>query len=98
MQDSCSSIPEMVADIAARLPALDGNRRQMLFRWLQAHHVGTQITDASLTCRLTEWFSRVPPEGRDWEYRLILSEITWWRDLDEPALAEFMALEGPADS
>jgi hypothetical protein len=60
--------------------------------------VGTQLTDACLPYRLIEWFSRLPAEGLDWEYHLILSEIAWWRDLDESTLAEFMVLEGPVNS
>ena len=98
MDKQSSSIAEMVAEIMARMPALDANRRQMLFRWLQAHHSGGCITEANLSDHLNKWFGKLPADGIDWEYRLILSEIAWWRDLDESSLAQFMAMEGPSTS
>lgn len=97
MPDSNADIEQMVANITARLPGLDANRRIMLFRWLQAHHADAHIPEACLAEYLNEWFRSLPAEGAHWEYRLILSEIAWWCDLDESALAEFMVLEGPAD-
>ena len=94
MDQQSNSIAEMVAEIMARMPALDAHRRQMLFRWLQAHHSGAYITDANVSNHLHKWFGKLPAEGIDWEYHLILSEIAWWRDLDESSLAQFMAMEG----
>ncbi len=87
-------VADMVADIVARLPLLDASRRRMFFLWLQAHHAGTCISEATLQDCLTEWFDALPAQGLDWEYHLMLSEIEWWRDLDEQSLAEFMRSEG----
>ena len=98
MDKQSSSIAEIVVEILARMPALDANRRQMLLRWLQAHHSGGCITESNLSDHLNQWFGKLPAEGIDWEYHLILSEIAWWRDLDEPSLAQFMAMEGPSTS
>lgn len=97
MNEQPPRIADMVAEILAHLPALDTNRRQMFFRWLRAHHLGTCFADANLQDRLTEWFGALPVEGLIWEYHLILSEIAWWRDLDEPSLAEFMGSERTLD-
>lgn len=97
MQSFNIDIEQMVANIMARLPTLDANRRIMLLRWLQAHHAGAHIPEACLAEYLNEWFRSLPAEGRYWEYQLILSEIAWWCDLDEAALAAFMVLEGPVD-
>ena len=97
MPDSNTDIEKMVANIMARLRALDANRRSMLFRWLQAHHAGAYIPEACLAEYLNEWFRSLPAEGAHLECRLILSEIAWWCNLDESALAEFMVLERPAE-
>jgi hypothetical protein len=96
MDKQSSSIAQMVAEILARMPALDVNRRQMLLCWLQAHHSSACITEANVSDDLNKWFGKLPAEGIDWEYHLILSEIAWWRDLDEDSLAQFMAMEGPS--
>lgn len=97
MNEQPLRVAALVTEILTRLPTLDANRRHMLLRWLQAHRAGTCFTDANLEDRLTEWFNTLPFEGVNWEYRLILSEIDWWRDLDEPSLAEFMRSEGAPD-
>jgi hypothetical protein len=93
MSEQTLSIADLVAEILKRLPALDANRRHMLFRWLQAHHSGTCFTDANFEYCLREWFGALPVEGMNWEYHLILNEIAWWRDLDEPSLADWMCSE-----
>jgi hypothetical protein len=93
MSEQLAHVAEMVTEILARLPALDANRRHMLFLWLQAHHSAACFTDSNLGDGLTEWLGALPVEGIHWEYHLILSEIAWWRDLDERSLAEFMRSE-----
>jgi hypothetical protein len=35
-----------------------------------------------LKLNLKTWFESLPLRGLLWEYRLILDEIAWWRDLD----------------
>ncbi len=93
MSEQSPSVADRVTEILAHLPALDANRKQMLFLWLQAHRSGLYFTDANLEDCLTEWFNTLSGDGVNWEHRLILSEIAWWRDLDEPSLAEFMRSE-----
>ncbi len=94
MSEQSLRAADLVAEILAYLPALDGNRRQMFFHWLQAHHhSGVQITDANLEQCLADWLVTLPAEGLSWERYLIVNEIAWWRDLDEGSLADLMRSE-----
>ncbi len=98
MSEQTSCVADLVAEIVGRLPALDANRRQMFFRWLQVHHHSdVRVTGANLEQCLTAWLGTLPIEGTNWEYNLILNEIAWWRDLDERSLAEFMRSERTPD-
>ena len=36
------------------------------------------------------WFESLPTAGVFWEYRLILSELAWWRALDGESLGMIM--------
>ena len=79
-----SFITKIVAHILARTTLLEDHRRRMFLNWLQAHHqYVTRISEEELKEYLTQWLEELSPAGVLWEYRLILSEIHWWRDLDE---------------
>ena len=94
MSEQTPCIADLVDEIVAHLPTLDGNRRQMFFRWLQVHHhSGVRVTGTNLKQCLTAWLGTLPAQGMNWEYHLILNEIGWWRDLDEASLADFMCSE-----
>ncbi len=93
MSEKHARVADMVAKILALLPALDTSRRKMFFLWLRSHHSGTCFTERNLGNRLTVWFEALSIDSLDWEYRLILSEIVWWRDLDEQSYAEVVRSE-----
>jgi len=42
------------------------------------------------------WFESLPVAGVLWEYRLVLSELAWWRTLDGELLSIFVDLTGRA--
>jgi hypothetical protein len=44
----------------------------------------------SLRNSLKSWLESFPVAGLLWEYQLILTEIRWWRALDEPSLAKIL--------
>ena len=42
---------------------------------------------------LKAWFETLPMQGLLWEYRIILDEIAWWRDLDQRRLTMILEAE-----
>lgn len=46
--------------------------------------------EARLKKALMIWFESLPTTGVLWEYRLILSELAWWRALDGESLGMIM--------
>jgi hypothetical protein len=46
-----------------------------------------------LKLNLKRWFESLPMQRLLWEYRLILGEITWWRDLDARRLLMILRSE-----
>ncbi len=92
MDDKRALIAQMAADISTDMAMLDDDRRRMFLNWLRAHRKDSvNISVVTLKDHLITWFEKLPVSGIAWEYRLILSEIAWWRDLDELSLAELIA-------
>ena len=92
MDDLQTLIEQNVAEISTNLAALDDDRRRMFLHWLRAHQrEAASISDATVKDRLITWFEELTEEGILREYRLILSEIVWWRDLGDGLLAEIVA-------
>ncbi len=85
-------IVHIVAGIAAQTALLDDERRRMFLKWLQAHHASVApLSDGTLKEHLATWLEGLPEDGIFWEYQLILSEIIWWRTLNEASLSALMA-------
>ena len=83
------SVPEMVKHIQVRYEMLDLRRRYMFVEWLHAH--SSRVKTAVSICEgLTAWFEAMQPENLRWEFRLILTEIDWWSNLDERSLTRIM--------
>ena len=83
------TVTEMVKEIQARCETLDPCRRYMFIEWLQAHN--SRVKTAVSVCEgLESWFESMQSESRRWEYRLIMSEIDWWNNLDEQSLTRIM--------
>lgn len=79
-----SMIPQMAADICAQANALDDVRLRFFLDWLRAHHrTEDPIQARDLPILLHAWLGSLTPEGAQWEYQLLLVEITWWRNLSE---------------
>ena len=90
MSESVSlSVSEMAGNICSRVNRLDASRRYMFMRWLLAHsravHRAKELRES-----MTAWLGSMPAESANWEYKLIMGETRWWRDLDEPTLTRIM--------
>jgi hypothetical protein len=105
MQDIHGVIDQMVSYISIQAARLDQVRFQMFLQWLKSHssavrnaeqnpidvelrqkeHVNEQLMHG-----LKIWFESLPVIGLLWEYELILTEIHWWRALDERSLARIL--------
>ena len=100
-------ISQLVSYIAFQAAKLDDLRLQMFLNWLASHSsavrnggpdpvkVPSQSKEdhrSHLEKSLAIWFNSLSLSGLIWEYRLVLTEIRWWRDLDETRLTK-IALE-----
>lgn len=90
MTESVSlSAAEMAANICSQTDQLDIPRRYMFMQWLLIHsraiHSASEIRE-----NLNVWLGSLPPESAEWEYKLIMGETTWWRELDERRLERIM--------
>lgn len=83
------TVAEMVDEVLDRFETLDPRRKYMFIEWLQAH--GSQVKNTVTVCEgLTAWLESMQHENVQWEYRLIMDEIDWWRSLDERSLTKIM--------
>jgi len=92
-------IDQMALYISLQTTRLDKCRLDMFLKWLKSHSSAVRNTKqgpvgaelhSSLTNSLKTWFESLPVPGLLWEYQLILTEIRWWRTLDERSLARIM--------
>ena len=83
------SVSEMTDDICSQVNQLDVSRQYLFMEWLlmHSHAVGR---DKELRENLATWLGSMSAESVDWEYKLIVGEIRWWRDLDESRLVKIM--------
>jgi hypothetical protein len=89
MEQMNDLIEQMVKDISGQTQGLDPVRLGLFLGWLCAHSAQVKAIplqqegiDGQLEPALRSWFESLPAQGLLWEYRLILDEITWWRNLD----------------
>lgn len=89
MEQMNDLIEQMVKDISNQAQGLDPVRLGLFLCWLCAHCALMKAIppqqegiDGQLEPALRSWFESLPAQGMLWEYRLILDEIAWWRDLD----------------
>ncbi len=98
-------IDQMVLCILAQAARLDQVRFQMFLKWLRSHSYqvrnpeqdpidvearNKEHIDRHLKNSLKTWFESLPVLGLLWEYQLILTEIRWWRSLDERSLGRIL--------
>jgi len=93
-------IDQMVTYISFQAARLDEFRLQMFLKWLKSHNstvrnMGrvcfeiehpSEDNNSCLQNSLKSWLESLPLSGLIWEYRLILTEIRWWRTLDDRSL------------
>jgi hypothetical protein len=89
-------IEQMASDIANQAFDLEPSRLCLFLEWLVSHSFKVQATGLSqletndrkqLESNLKTWFQSLPVTGLLWEYRLLLDEVAWWRDLDPACFA-----------
>ena len=83
------SVSQMVSHICSRVDQLDVSRRYMFMQWLMIHS-RTVRSFREVRENLNVWLGSLPPESAEWEYKLIMGETTWWRELDERRLERIM--------
>ena len=83
------TVSDMADDICSQVNKLDVSRHYLFIEWLLMHsHAVTR--EKELRENLTTWLGSMSAESVDWEYKLIVGEIRWWRDLDESRLVKIM--------
>jgi hypothetical protein len=89
-------IDQMASDVASQVFCLESSRLRLFLEWLVSHSSKVQTTGSNqletkdtrqLESNLKAWFQSLPVTGLVWEYRLLLGEIAWWRDLDPASFA-----------
>ena len=88
----------MALDLAGQAAQLDELRFCMFLEWLGCHchqvPVRGVVQDSrEIWAYLSQWLETFLPEGLDSEYRLIMTEITWWKDADEKTLLRCTSTE-----
>ena len=96
MSDLQILIQQMAADITNQACSLDQVRLEKFLEWLVSHSSKVRgsggalpwmSTQEQMELKLNVWFQSLPVSGLLWEYRLILEEIAWWRNVDTSHLA-----------
>ena len=84
-------IQQVVKEVVAGVRDLDPVRRRMFLVWLgnhasqlSGHEEGTELE--CLAEELGAWFDTMSLVSILWEYRLLMSEIEWWRVLEGAVL------------
>ncbi len=97
-------IGQMVLDISMQALQLHGISLPLFLNNRLTAHCG-RVKDATLRGADTEeqfksalkaWLGSLPAQGMLWEYRLLLDEIAWWRDLDRHRLLMILKSEAGA--
>lgn len=82
-------IEQMATDVHDHALRLVDVRLSGFLKWLTAHNGRIQVSPAAggeFKSALQTWFSSLSAQGALWEYRLIMDEIAWWRDLESQRL------------
>jgi hypothetical protein len=106
MSDLEVLVEQMVLDISMQAFQLDDLCLPLFLSWLTTHcgKVKDAIQMDTSTLRgadtkeqfkpaLKAWLESLPAQRMLWEYRLLLDEIAWWRDLDRHRLLMILKSE-----
>jgi len=89
-------IEQMASDVASQAFDLEPSRLRLFLEWLVSHSSMVRGSESirletkdgkQVEMKLKAWLQSLPPDGLSWEYRLLLGEIAWWRDLDPTSFA-----------
>jgi hypothetical protein len=101
MDEIQTLIDQMASDVARLSFQLESSRLRLFLEWLVSHSSKVRANGLArletndrkqLETNLKMWLQSLPVTGLLWEYRLLLDEIAWWRDLD-PASSTLQAKE-----
>ena len=81
----------LVVDLSNQALQLDELRLWLFLEWLQCHCCGdsTQWINQDgdeIRKFLSRWLEHFSPDGLHAEHELIMTEITWWKTVDEKTL------------
>ena len=90
------SVERMTYDLSDQAAQLDELRLCMFLDWLRCHcyRIPVQWVKQDrdeIQNYLNRWMGTFTPEGLHAEYRLIMTEIRWWRNADEKTLMRCMS-------
>lgn len=89
-----SLISQIVTDVCAQANTLDEVRLRLFLDWLRAHHRTEEtIHTRNLPLYLQTWLDGLTPDGVQWEYQVLLGEVTWWRNLSVERLLRMIQME-----
>jgi hypothetical protein len=91
-------VEHMSLDLHQQAMKLDAVRLQMFTEWLQRHCRGIELMRANphrreMQMDLKRWLETFEPDALHGEYRLLVSEIAWWREADEKTLLNCVTKE-----
>lgn len=96
MDEVLISIEQVAFEVASQAFELEPPRLRFFLDWLVSHSslvrgseaIQLEIYDREqVELKLKTWFQSLPADGLAWEYKLLLGEIAWWRDLSSSSFA-----------
>jgi hypothetical protein len=93
-----TDVQHLAADLSTQAMHLDELRLWLFLEWLQCHCCGdsTQWINQDgdeIRKFLCRWLERFSPDDLHAEHELILTEITWWKMVDEKTLLRCIGKE-----
>lgn len=96
MDEVLVSVEQMASAVASQAFELEPARLRLFLDWLVSHSSMVRGSEAfqletydreQVELKLKAWFAALPADGLVWEYKLLLGEIAWWRNLDPSSSA-----------
>jgi hypothetical protein len=89
-------VERMTYDLSSQAAQLEEPRLCMFLDWLQCHCYSIPVQWAKqdgdeIQNYLNRWMGTFTPDGLHAEYRLIMTEIRWWKNADEKTLMRCMS-------
>lgn len=91
MDEILGPVEQMASKVASQAFELEPPRLRLFLDWLVSHSSMVRGSESiqlescdreQVELKLQAWFQSLPADGLAWEYKLLLGEITWWRNLD----------------